>query len=380
MKRNKSSEKIGRNDPCWCGSGKKYKKCHLHREDQEPIQPWEIDKEFKRVLEQRRCLAPSVWKQNCSSQISRAHSVPRSGSLSRIARDGHVYSLRVSVKQLMKTDGSMKPQLVGINKASTFTGFCSRHDRSIFAPLENMPFTATPEQCFLLSYRAFARETFTKQAMHSLSGYHRLMDRGRTADLQYLIQTHAAALENGYFFTERDLRYRKSVCDEILITQSYHRARAYVIELEEVPLVMCCGAFYPEQDFDGHEMQDLSNPDLVPHSIAVTSFHGGKHGAFVLSWVDEYDPICVPFAESLHGIGDDALTDALLRLLFGHFENIHIQPHWWENLSTDLQEVLMARFHESVQSSFRRIGFLTDDGVRFRPWTVVDRRCVGFKL
>jgi tetratricopeptide (TPR) repeat protein len=23
---------IGRNDPCWCGSGRKYKKCHLHRE------------------------------------------------------------------------------------------------------------------------------------------------------------------------------------------------------------------------------------------------------------------------------------------------------------------------------------------------------------
>ncbi|MBP2324573.1 tetratricopeptide (TPR) repeat protein [Kibdelosporangium banguiense] len=24
---------IGRNDPCWCGSGRKYKKCHLHREE-----------------------------------------------------------------------------------------------------------------------------------------------------------------------------------------------------------------------------------------------------------------------------------------------------------------------------------------------------------
>jgi preprotein translocase subunit SecA len=21
-------DKIGRNDPCWCGSGKKFKKCH----------------------------------------------------------------------------------------------------------------------------------------------------------------------------------------------------------------------------------------------------------------------------------------------------------------------------------------------------------------
>ena len=24
----RSGPKIGRNDPCWCGSGKKYKKCH----------------------------------------------------------------------------------------------------------------------------------------------------------------------------------------------------------------------------------------------------------------------------------------------------------------------------------------------------------------
>jgi uncharacterized protein YecA (UPF0149 family) len=23
----------GRNEPCWCGSGKKYKKCHLHTEE-----------------------------------------------------------------------------------------------------------------------------------------------------------------------------------------------------------------------------------------------------------------------------------------------------------------------------------------------------------
>ena len=24
---------IGRNDPCWCGSGKKYKKCHLKSDE-----------------------------------------------------------------------------------------------------------------------------------------------------------------------------------------------------------------------------------------------------------------------------------------------------------------------------------------------------------
>jgi preprotein translocase subunit SecA len=28
QRRVEASEQIGRNDPCWCGSGKKYKKCH----------------------------------------------------------------------------------------------------------------------------------------------------------------------------------------------------------------------------------------------------------------------------------------------------------------------------------------------------------------
>ena len=28
-------EKVGRNDPCWCGSGKKYKKCHLVEDEKQ---------------------------------------------------------------------------------------------------------------------------------------------------------------------------------------------------------------------------------------------------------------------------------------------------------------------------------------------------------
>jgi SEC-C motif len=27
------NRKLGRNDPCWCGSGKKYKNCHLREDD-----------------------------------------------------------------------------------------------------------------------------------------------------------------------------------------------------------------------------------------------------------------------------------------------------------------------------------------------------------
>jgi len=30
--------KLGRNDPCWCGSGKKYKRCHLEEDEKKRSQ------------------------------------------------------------------------------------------------------------------------------------------------------------------------------------------------------------------------------------------------------------------------------------------------------------------------------------------------------
>jgi hypothetical protein len=85
--------------------------------------------------------------------------------------------------------------------------------------------------------------------------------------------------------------------------------------------------------------------------------------------------------ESLQGIADAALTDALIRLMFSHFENIHIQPQWWETLPTSHQDTLVARLYESANPlTLQTEGFLTDDGLRFDRWPVVNRRCIGFEL
>jgi preprotein translocase subunit SecA len=32
--REPSAQSLGRNDPCWCGSGKKYKRCHMREDEQ----------------------------------------------------------------------------------------------------------------------------------------------------------------------------------------------------------------------------------------------------------------------------------------------------------------------------------------------------------
>jgi hypothetical protein len=35
--------KLGRNDPCWCGSGKKYKKCHLPEDEKKQRKKYTIN-------------------------------------------------------------------------------------------------------------------------------------------------------------------------------------------------------------------------------------------------------------------------------------------------------------------------------------------------
>ena len=69
---------------------KKYKKCHLGRDEQEALHPWEADKGMRRYFGAKRCVAPTSLPPH-APVISFAHTVLKSGSLKQIARDGHVY-------------------------------------------------------------------------------------------------------------------------------------------------------------------------------------------------------------------------------------------------------------------------------------------------
>ncbi len=70
-------------------------------------------------------------------KIVRAHSIPKAGSLARIAEKGHVLAYVTSLENLRRNDGRLWPELVGVNRATTFTGFCASHDNKLFEPVES---------------------------------------------------------------------------------------------------------------------------------------------------------------------------------------------------------------------------------------------------
>lgn len=125
------------------------------------------------------------------------------------------------------------------------------HDDSIFAPLEKVPFVGTPQQCFLLGYRALGRELYTKTAALSQAGYMRQLDRGRTVAKQQSLQRLMADSIEGMSAGLSDLNGHRQLYDEVLSSGDFGSVRAFIIETEMAPPVMCSGGFAPEYDFAG---------------------------------------------------------------------------------------------------------------------------------
>lgn len=95
--------------------------------------------------------------EKCKQEAIHAHSIPSSTVLNRLAHEGHVVMPRLKLK--MPPPAEIEFKRVGKNKATTFTGLCSKHDKAIFRPIDDgLPDLANNVHLFLLAYRAVLRE------------------------------------------------------------------------------------------------------------------------------------------------------------------------------------------------------------------------------
>ena len=262
--------RLGRNDPCWCGSGVKFKRCHLNRHRDSPPSRQEVITRFRKTYGKKYCLHPQASKVSCSSRIVQAHTIQRNGGLSRIARSGVVYTLRPNFTHRVGDDGLPQLTSMGTREASTFTGFCGFHDHRTFEPIENHPFESIPQHTFLLGYRALCRELFMKKSQLEFTPYVLSLDKGRSLQGQVAFQDTYRAFSEGVALGARDLSYHKSLYDGVLLSSDFASVCYYVVRFANVPDVMCSGARQVEYDFDGNVLQRLGNLAKVPDQVALS--------------------------------------------------------------------------------------------------------------
>lgn len=141
------SKKIGRNDPCPCGSGKKYKKCCLEKEDDENFSKienfFENYKQLRKESRIKQCLYPD--QSQCSEKIIGAHSIQNNKILKKISTNGKVYM------PCPKADDPFS-QITeyGRKEGTVFTGFCGFHDKTIFQPIEDSVFDKSIHHVFYI--------------------------------------------------------------------------------------------------------------------------------------------------------------------------------------------------------------------------------------
>ena len=131
-------KKYKRNEPCWCGSGKKYKHCHLKLQKQSRPHPAGYSGDFAKKLNKYAvCFHPD--EASCSDEIINAHSLSRKSMLGTIKNSQNKVRTFGGVSgrdSKPLKDGGIKSRLVGWKEASVFRGFCGKHDDELFRELD----------------------------------------------------------------------------------------------------------------------------------------------------------------------------------------------------------------------------------------------------
>ena len=274
-----------------------------------------------------------------------------------------------NLTQLIKSDGKLELTKVGINNASTFTGFCTYHDGKIFSPLENDPITLSDEQLFLLAYRSVTRELYLKEGSGEYADLMKEADRGMDIAKQLFIQSIANGYSQGVDLALSELNHIKSAMDQMLLSRDFSKINHFVVELSNVPAVLVSASTQPEFDFLGARLQALGQYDTPMSHIIFNCISYDSSGCFVFSWLNEHDAICAQFVDSLSSFPPQELGDALIRFCYSYAENTWASPTWWNSLNVRAREDISKRLHHGVPIPAPN-DCLVRDGVQFNAYQV----------
>jgi hypothetical protein len=349
-------QKMAANERCWCGSGVKWKKCHRDRAEQNPIGQHAWLGTFNRARRIGTCQHP-LAPADCSGESIGSHAVQRKRLLASIAEDGHVYSRRDYAGPKSRRG---HPDLVGLNKASTFPGFCSLHDGETFKPVDQLNLIDA-RAAFLLSYRSLCFEVHMKQvAMETLADRREYIDRGQPFSIQAARQQSLAEDIHLMGIGYREHLRRKLEWDGILLERKYKGFRFAAFDLPENFPILASGTFFHEYDFIGRYLQP---PGRLIHTYDLLAFNMARSLdglRLVFGWV-ESEPSGATFVESLASLPSDRFLEAVVRFCWDITDNMFIRPSWW-NAKSDAEKETLAQFGLASLPGGRSPGALVPDG------------------
>lgn len=357
---------------CWCESGRPWSACHAIRESETPLRPHALVAKHKGLMAQAYCSHPKAGPSHCSGKAIKAHTVQKRSGLAAIQERGHVLtSLEILPDLIMGKEGDFSR--IGVNAASTFKGFCARHDASLFRKIEHGDVRLDRESGFLHAYRAIAREAYNKRnSVDVVKMQKRVLDRGLPYAEQVAIQSRVHLHMCGTMRGLAEIEAAKAEFDKALLSGDFGRFHYVAVQFDGLLPIVACGGFYPEATFSGEPLQKLSrgNAPLDLMTVNCTALDG--RALVVLGWHGEVDGPCGQLANSLLALSPRVVAAAVIRLLFEYVENIYLRESWWRSLNAGARRSLFRRLPSGTGIVARRWTALLEDGADYevasKPW------------
>lgn len=322
------TSKIERNDPCPCGSGKKYKKCHLLKADN----PYNSDdrtaptlKQMMQQAELSDCLYPE--KEGCSHEKLTAHSIQNYRLLRRLGEKGQlIMPIRDEQSDVMET----KLTKVGKNEGTMFYGFCQKHEQEVFDLIENNPFDQSLEQIFLYNYRSFAKDYTTKLEAYNLQKI-AFANYSQTNEKRQLLEAtdpQKLAVQDN----ERD----KRLFDAAIQERQLDIFCSLVFELTYEVEVIVSSVLEPERDLEGNKLNNIysDHPDELLAKFFLTIFPEDGKSYIILSWFKRDQQLYQEYAQQLADLYRKSQSDFLTYLnnmVVRNSENLVIGSRLWND-------------------------------------------------
>lgn len=329
-----SKQKIGRNSKCPCGSGKKFKNCCLNNISNSYAGSFlDFYHEVRNNSFVKECLHPD--KSACSERIIKAHSIQNNGILSRISESGKVYM------PCPKADDSFYElqHEYGRKEASIFTGFCQYHDKTVFQPIEDFPFSGTKEQIFLHVYRVFAFEYHRKKESRCME-QEAFRQRPSPKGIPDSINGKTV-----FELAVSDFEKEADIFNNILLTKSYDLLTSIVWEFDGFSNFAATGVEVPTHDFNGKKLQDLYDTNSPMNHIFYSVFPENGKTFAIIAWLSKNDTLFENIKKRLESTTIMERKSFINCTLPMYAENIAIRPSSWNKFSEKAKEEFAMFFY-----------------------------------
>lgn len=291
----------------------------------------------------KKCVISDIsGTETCSGEIVKAHSIQKGKILSSIAESGEVISIQKV--EISKNNIQMVFSKVGINKFSTFTGFCQKHDKEIFKKIEDSDFIKSDEQMLIYAFRCVAKEYLTKQESFNMNlKLNNGIRESRTDNLYFDIQELKAFLQ----FMSKNIMENGS--------HKYNCLTHYCYTLNENYPIVCNSVFNLHIDdnycpiFSKNELSKIEEkPQNISHTplIMLNIFpENGKTYILVSHSLGMKNKFS--FLKKLFKSNKKVITQYFSNILISNCENIAFSPSYILNSFSENERKSILQYYNN---------------------------------